>query len=232
MTKEQLMVMNRTKIKPYIDICNNKQGEPFKILIIGNSITYHGVSEKIGWNHKSGMAASDINNDFAHIIFKKTEKLMPTKKICMRISNLAGFERNFPTYNFKLLDNLANYNPDIIIFQLGENTSFDKLKTPILFESKYIDLINYIKKDKHPVIICTTPFFPSLEKNEIIEQVAIKTKSYLADLSHLTLLDKENYVKNEINYQGNKSDWKVSGIGVHPGDYGMKNIARQIFILL
>ena len=78
--------------------------------------------------------------------------------------------------------------------------------------------------------ICTTPFFPSLPKNEIVEKVALSTNSYLVDLSHLPLLNTENYAKVEKNYLGDKSVWKVGGIGIHPGDIGMKNIAEQIFI--
>ena len=66
----------------------------------------------------------------------------------------------------------------------------------------------------------------------MIEQVALETKSYVADLSHLPLLESQNYAKDEANYAGDKSVWKVSGIGIHPGDYGMKNIAQQLFIII
>jgi len=66
-----------------------------------------------------------------------------------------------------------------------------------LFEDKYIDLINCFKNTNNPLIICTTPFFPSLQKNKVIEKVALLTNSYLVDLSHLPLLESENYAKNE-----------------------------------
>jgi hypothetical protein len=62
--------------------------------------------------------------------------------------------------------------------------------------------------------------------------VVLNTESYLADLSHLPLLDKKNYAKDETNYPGNRSEWKNEGIGIHPGDYGMKNIAQQLFIFV
>ena len=62
--------------------------------------------------------------------------------------------------------------------------------------------------------------------------MALSTNSYLVDLSHLPLLESENYAKDEKKYPGDKSVWKVNGIGNHPGDFGMKNIANQIFIII
>ena len=230
--KDQLSEMNRISNPSYIDTSNNQPGKPFKLLVIGNSLTSHGIAENIGWTHRSGMAATKIGNDFAHLLLNKIVGLLPNRDVHLRITNFADFERNFLTFDFGALDSLVGYNPDIIVFQLGENVSFNQINTPPLFEKKYMDLINCFKRGNHPLIICTTPFFPSLEKNEIIERVALTTKSFLADLSHLPLLDKENYAKDETNYLGNRNDWKNDGIGIHPGDYGMRNIAQQLFIII
>ncbi|WP_052184179.1 SGNH/GDSL hydrolase family protein [Psychroserpens sp. Hel_I_66] len=230
--EKQLSPMNKVEMAAFKDTINTNDGKLFKILVIGNSITNHGISETIGWTHESGMAASNIRNDYVHIILKKTTDLMPERKVSMRIAGGASFERNFDTFNYKKMDSLKGYKPDVIIFQLGENVSFDSIKTPILFEQKYIKLINYVKANNKPIVVCTTPFFPSLEKNKVINNVALKTNSFIADLSHLVLLEKENYSKNELDYPGDKSKWKSGGIGIHPGDYGMENIALQIMVII
>ncbi|HBU77496.1 MAG TPA: hypothetical protein DEF18_05285, partial [Muricauda sp.] len=99
-----------------------------------------------------------------------------------------------------------------------------------LFGKQYINLIDSFKSDNQRHIVATTPFFPSLEKNKIIQQAAIATGIHLVDLSHLTLIDPENYAKNETDYPEEKNDWKVDGIGIHPGDKGMQNIANLLFI--
>lgn len=231
-TKEQLSAMNRTTNPSFIDTSNNIKGKAFKLLIIGNSLTRHGIAENIGWTHVSGMAATKMTNDFVHLLFYKVENLLPSRKIELRIANFADFERNYSAFDFGSVDKLVDYQPDIIVFQLGENVSFNQLNTPSLFEKKYTYLINCFKKQNNPIIICTTPFFPSVEKNQIIEGIALNTKSFLADLSHLPSLDKENYAKNEKDYKGNRSEWKNEGIGIHPGDYGMRNIAQQLFIII
>lgn len=41
-----------------------------KILIVGNSITRHGVLPSIGWYHDFGMAASAEENDYVHLLMK------------------------------------------------------------------------------------------------------------------------------------------------------------------
>lgn len=228
----QLQAMNNVFIPPFVDKCNNKTGEKFKILVIGNSLAMHGIAQNIGWNHISGMAATSIEKDYAHLLFKKVENKLPKKKLCLRISNFAKFERNHASFESNSIVSLVNYQADLIVFQLGENVKIQNEKHKWLFEEKYIDLINSFRENGNPMIICTTPFFPSLIKNEIIEKVAYSTNSYLVDLSHLPLLNSNNYAKNETNYNGDKSIWKENGIGNHPGDIGMENIAKQIFITI
>jgi hypothetical protein len=232
-TRDQsLSAMNRVKIKEYYEISSSQKGKPFRILILGNSIARHGRAPEIGWNQEFGMAATKEDNDYVHLIFRKLEALLPKNKIDLRETSIVKFEREFPTFDFKALDPLIQFRPHLIIFQLGENTGFNEVNTPELFQQKYVELINSFKKGNNPVVICTTPFFPDLKKNEAIGQTALLTGSFLVDLSHLPLLDTQNYAKDETNYAGNKSEWKVTGIGIHPGDYGMKNIAQQLFITI
>jgi hypothetical protein len=229
---ESLNAMNRVKMKEYYELSSTRKGKPFRVLILGNSIARHGRYPEIGWNQEFGMAATKEDNDYVHLVFRKIEGLLPKNKILLREASIVKFEREFPVFDFKTMDQFIQFHPDIIIFQLGENTGFNEVNTPELFQQKYVELINNFKKNNHPVVICTTPFFPDLKKNEVIGQTALLTGSFLVDLSHLPLLDTQNYAKDETNYAGNKSEWKVSGIGIHPGDYGMKNIALQLFITI
>lgn len=231
-TDTQLQAMNNVFIPSFVDTCNNIRGEKFKILIIGNSLSYHGIAKEVGWNYISGMAASSIEKDYAHLLYNKIENKLQNRKICLRISQFAAFERDLASFDQKSIDSLIKYQPDLIIFQLGENVKVQSQDDEILFEEKYIELINSFKKNGNPQTICTTPFFPSLPKNKIVKKVALSTNSYLVDLSHLPLLESENYAKDEKNYLGDKSVWKVGGIGIHPGDIGMENIAKQIFIII
>jgi hypothetical protein len=231
-TDKQLQKMNNVFIPSFVDTCNNNSGDKYKVLILGNSLSYHGVAKNIGWHYISGMAASSMSKDYVHLLFKKIENRLQNKKICIRISQFATFERNLESFQQKALDSLIVYRPDVIIFQLGENVRIQNQQDKLLFEEKYIELINSFRTNGNPLTICTTPFFPSLPKNEIIAKVALSTGSFLVDLSHLPLLDSLNYAKYDIDYIGNKTVWKVDGIGIHPGDYRMENIAQQLFITI
>ena len=228
-TMDDLSVMNNTFQPKFKDYVNGKGNQLFKILIIGNSLTSHQIAENIGWSHESGMAASNVNKDYAHLLLAKISEKLPNQKIKMRVTNFADFERNPNILLKNKIDSLIHFKPDIVLFQLGENINENDI---MLFQKKYVELINYFKKNDKIITICSTPFFPSINKNKMVNIVTTATNSFLVDLSHLTLLDDENYAKNEKEYQGDKTKWKVNGIGKHPGDKGMKSIADEIFITI
>lgn len=229
--ENNLKVMNNDPLPVFTDINNNKGNSPIKILIIGNSITRHAIATQIGWNHESGMAASSEDKDYVHLLLNKIENKFPDKSFHLRISNLSKFERNLSSFKKEEIDSLINFNSDFVIFQLGENVDVNTPKEEKIFLEKYTEFINYFKKN-NSVTICTTPFFTSPKKNKIIDNVALSTTTSVVDLSHLTTLDPENYSKNDTKYGGNRTLWKADGIGIHPGDKGMENIAQQIFLTL
>lgn len=224
---EQLLSMNNEYLVPFIDVGKGEGDNEINLVIIGNSITTHPISEKIGWKYVSGMAASSVEKDYVHVLLNSISNNYPNTKINFRISNFSEFERDPNNLKDNMVDSLVSFNPDIVVFQLGENVTKDNFS---LFKEKYIKLIDFFKQNKNTATICTLPFFPSLEKNSIIENVSLETKSYLVDLSSLVLLDDENYVKNEKKYVGDKSLWKEDAIGIHPGDVGMKNIANRLLV--
>lgn len=54
-------------------------------------------------------------------------------------------------------------------------------------------------------------------------RVAIRSKALLVDLSHL------GSGTDEQNFASSYRDYNQPGVGAHPGDYVMKNIAECIF---
>ena len=60
-----------------------------KILIMENSITYHGKKTEIGWNGNWGMAASKAENDYVHILYENSKKICTEVQFCgVQISSL------------------------------------------------------------------------------------------------------------------------------------------------
>jgi hypothetical protein len=226
----QLEAMNHTFVPQFTDFYAGSGEKAFNFLIIGNSLSSHEPQADIGWNYAAGMAATSIEKDYAHLILYKLKERLPNYKINMRIAQFAAFERNPNSLDLQKIDSLVSFMPKIVIFQLSENLTVKK--DGKIFQEKYIELIKRCKNGNNVETILTTSFWANKDKNNIAENVALQTNSYLVDLSHLPQIDSEMYAKNESNYSGNKSEWKVEGIGMHPGDLGMEKIAQEILITI
>jgi hypothetical protein len=222
--EKEIAVFNAQPYQTEIEYIHSNQYEKtVKVAILGNSLSFHGIIDTL-WDHESGMAASDIDHDYAHILLNKIAE----KKQCgiaFIIINIADFERGFNNFDYTRLEKIRTFNPDILIFQLGENVSTEDMrqngKLGKIFEEKYIELIQYCNVKN--TIVCL-PFWPVKEKIHIITEVALKSESYLVDLSSLgSGIEPLNLAKSEHKY-------KHAGVAAHPGNYGMNNIAQLLFI--
>jgi hypothetical protein len=202
-------------------INTDKYPKALRIAVLGNSLSFHGINEL--WDHESGMAASSVEKDYVHILLKK---LSETKGygIEYMIINISEFERGFKNYEYSRLEKVKVFKPEIVIYQIGENvTSEDIRERGELFLEKYIGLVKYMEAEKE--IICI-PFWPNKDKIRIITEVALRAEGYLVDLSHLgNGIEPLNMAKSEKRY-------KHAGVAAHPGDYGMENIAKTIYITI
>ena len=192
-----------------------------RIAVLGNSISLHGILEGV-WDHESGAAASDAEHDYAHILLNRISKEKECR-IEYTIINIAGFERDFENFDRKRLERIKEFGPEIIIFQIGENVRSETLRDKgEVFMEKYIELIEYCNGKE--TVICL-PFWPDKGKIKIITETALKAGVYLADLTHLgSGIDPLNFARSERKYEN-------PGVGVHPGDYGMENIAKILYII-
>jgi hypothetical protein len=215
------LAFNQSPYETDIQYINkNKFERNIKIAILGNSISLHGIAEGV-WDHESGMAASDLEHDYVHVLLNgiSEEKQCGIEYI---VINIADFERDFEQFNQNRMEKIKEFEPEIIIFQIGENILTETLETRgEIFVKEYLKIIEYCNAQE--TIICL-PFWPVKEKLELITEVALKSGSYLVDLSHLgSGIDPLNLAKSESKY-------KNAGVAAHPGDYGMKNIAKILHI--
>ena len=65
-----------------------------RIMFIGNSLTIHELKPEIGWNKQCGMAASDINHDYVHIVYKNLLNKYKSVSIC--VCNAKEWELDYP----------------------------------------------------------------------------------------------------------------------------------------
>ncbi|STC94833.1 hypothetical protein [Chryseobacterium carnipullorum] len=114
---------------------------------------------------------------------------------------------------------VENFNPNILIYQLGDNTSVEGSNA--FKESS----ITFLKKFKTKFVI--SPFFMSALNFNTSKEIALKSSSYFIDISKIS-----NNPINQAHSDKNRNDiskWKVDGISAHPGNTGMQNISHAIF---
>ena len=186
-----------------------------KVLILGNSITRHGICPEIGWYGLYGMAASRIENDYVHILYKRISEKVETE---FMVCQLADWERTYKNYDLNNVSEMRNFGADFIIFRLGENVGDIAYEEQKIFTEKLENLIDYLKNENTRVVF-TTCFWENAEIDDAIKKVCDKTDGLLVELGDL----------------GKDSTMKAiglfthSGVAAHPGDKGMAAIAEKIF---
>lgn len=193
------------------------QRAPFShVLVIGNSITFHPPAPEIGWNKAWGMAASKPENDFFSIL---TDSLLTyNPEIQTMRQNVYPFEKFFGTVDFADFADIKSFGADLLIVRLGENVDTGQVEGHNFAES-LIQFVNYLKGSQDTEVVVTTMFWPNPIMNEQVSWAAKKEGWKLVDITFLS-------EKNENMAIGEYAD---QGVASHPGDQGMREIARLIW---
>ncbi|MGV2451606.1 UNVERIFIED_CONTAM: hypothetical protein POZ17_15755 [Ralstonia mannitolilytica] len=220
---DPLLAMNNVKMPEYEELIHNiSSSDTLRILILGNSISSHGISTEIGWNHKAGMAASDESKDYVHLLFKRLVVSKPQKNVIVRFSNYSLMERNPESFLNKEWKSLIVFEPNKVIFQLSDNVTKDKVDS---FKESSLQLLGNFKTSN---IYVVSPFFVNEENYKTSKEIAINSKATFIDISDIAK-SSQNKAINEKNYPASKNSWIVDGIGQHPGNIGMLNISTIIY---
>ena len=186
------------------------------VLVLGNSITYTAANPSAGWFGSWGMAASAADSDYVHLLtahFKAQNKANTLVAV-----NEIEFEYNFDTYDFDT--NLKSYRdakPDIIILRIGEDVT--RVADSVLFEKRYVDLLNYLKVNNPKVKILAAG---SVWKDrDLPNRVMAKYSDYISLVSLAN--DNSNFAYGLFDNVG---------IQAHPSNKVMKSISDQLWTAL
>lgn len=191
-----------------------KEEDSVKIAVLGNSITRHGPKPQIGWTHDFGMAASDKDHDYVHVLFNKLKG--SGKKVCFFVKQFAVWERNHTSEYDDFYVDVRDFEPDIIVFRLGENVN--RAADEAVYEAATEKLLDYVGHGKAKLVL-TTCFW----------------KHGIADDAVRNICKKRGIEPVELNDLGELPEMKAiglfehSGVAAHPGDLGMENIAERIY---
>lgn len=185
----------------------------FTVLILGNSMTLHGVKEDIGWFRRCGMAASDRSRDYVHLLFARLNERVKTFFV---VAQYADWETSYDRFDLSKTDETAAFGcPDLIIFRLGENVR----RRDIDALSGAIKSLLEKLSGKSTKIIATTCFWKEDSIDAAIKNAAV---SLGADVVELGDLGEDPKMRADGLFEH-------KGVALHPGDKGMESIADRIY---
>ena len=204
---------------------NEAKSEQIRILCVGNSILNHGPSESIGWSGSWGMAASSQAKDYYHLLQDKVAEAGYTD-VSWSAVGVASLERAIDKrtdYDYQseinsyLAPSVKQANPDVVIFQIGENVNQGPTRES--YKIALMKLAQYcISVNPDVQIIFCMPFWGGDAKCLGAKDAAEEMGFTYADLSQFNTT--ENMAIGLFEH---------SGVAAHPGDRGMANIAQEIF---
>ena len=195
----------------------NLAADGLKVMFVGNSITLHGILPSIGWHGEWGMAASKEENDYVHLLMNKISEKQENSSFC--ICQVASWESNYKEgkEKYSLYESARAFDADIIVMRFVENCpgkDFDKE----IFKKEMADLLDYLNPTGKAKFVMTTGFWHHPGDEAIIAYANEKgfPIALLGDLG-----EDDNMMAKGL--------FEHSGVAMHPGDLGMKNIADRIF---
>ena len=210
--------------------------EPINLLIMGNSITYHGPSEPIGWLGNWGMAATSAEQDYSHLLADKARSLVPVN---LMIHGIGDFERYF--YDFSKIEGSAHkeairFEPDIIICTIGANIKQTHLEDEdgnqtdeVFTKSHYKNMIDYFNPSGKAKVIVGNTIFTTEDAKTQIKAYADENGVPYVEMGDLTA---EEYLGTPDRNAPCFTENVTEGVLIHPGNKGMAVMAERLWVPL
>lgn len=190
-----------------------------RLLIIGNSITWHKPNDALGWKGNWGMAASRLENDFAHIATSILERIQEGQRPVLQVKNLSDFESNIGDFDFGRLKFVEEFQPDAVILFLGDNVRRDQYATK-LFESEYNKILLALAGDSKRKLYCVSTWWASQKIDTVIHAACHSHDGRFVDIKEISELPHMRAAST--------GQYLNSGVAAHPSDKGMEAIAKRI----
>ena len=213
--KNTVEAENQLKANEYITYIN-RNGKGRRFLVVGNSITRHGIKHDIGWHNDWGMAASTIECDYVHLLYRALCERFPDAVMC--ITQVATWEREFKdgTAILPKFEEARYFGADTLVMRLVENCPNNAEEIP-LFKDKYAEFLTFLQGDTVTQTVVTTGFWRH-RLDEGIRECAAENGYILVELGDLG----EDESMKAIGL------FQHEGVANHPGDKGMQAIADRI----
>lgn len=195
-----------------------------KALVLGNSITKHGIAEGV-WYGVWGMAATKPEYDFVHVI-EEGLRVKDANAECVGV-NIAAWERDFSTNLATLIGNALTSSTDLVVIRLGENVPSGNVSS---FQSALGNLVDYIYSiSQNAKVVITTMYWANTSKDAAIAGAANAKHIDLIPINQFGITAYEESVGHYVYGDDNAiHEITNSGVANHPSNVGMAAIANAI----
>ncbi|PYY72555.1 hypothetical protein CRX42_00560 [Pseudomonas jessenii] len=211
--------------------CGPDDGQAYRILFIGDSITLHGFNDwtiqHLGWSHLSGMAASSRQSDYASLLSSKISgaRGQPTVA-CYHTAGGNGTVAQ----RLQALGTVISTEPNLVVIQLGEHEEPAR-GAQRLYED-YKKLIDAVRAmPSQPSVIAVGPWSLTLQDSAghyngwtgVVDQtmaaVAAQERAPYASVADIAAIPAAHGAGTS------------EGVRWHPNDYGQRLYAERLFAL-
>ncbi len=182
-----------------------------KILIIGNSLTSHGAAKYLDWSNNCGMAATSVDKDYVHQLYKIICEYQTGAKPKLKLG-VIGREWMMVGH-----DHLVPTDADIIIVQLGDNYRGKANKEEL--QDTYATMLTALKGDRDVLIYCLGTWGGG-GRDKFMKAAAKSQGAKFIPLRPLA---------TPANCAGSEGHFTNAGVNWHPGNRGMKAIADTVW---
>ena len=188
-----------------------------KMVVAGNSITWHPPLANSDWNNNWGMAATSEDKDFAHLLYQFICQAQPDVKPELIIENFGDAQVREPAKHEKL----ASFQADLYVIQIGDNLNDDESNEETLGKP-YEQMLATIKKaNPDALIFCASTWGCSKNKDPLMRAACarqgvpfVRIDTFIGDPQYRAI---------------SEGHFKHAGVNWHPGDRGMKAIAETLW---
>ncbi|AHF92855.1 hypothetical protein OPIT5_24355 [Opitutaceae bacterium TAV5] len=215
----------------------------WRILFIGDSITRHGIKPELGWNHVAGMAASQAEKDYVHLLAERIRKTMPDRVVEIYYDSQArrrplppdaGQNLRSATVAGKLYqaEGMKAFRPHLVVIQLGEHDRESVGEAEL--RKTYAQLIESFSdlRDPQPLVICTGVWVPGNPAKGWNSYEGSGWSATIERVFQEVCTDKNVPFASVRDYALDPTcrGWgEHKGVKWHPNDKGMEGYATVLF---
>lgn len=195
---------------------------PLRVLVIGNSLAWSPPQPAFNWAQSNGMAASSLETDYAHVICRA---LAERRRQSVALMVVQGWEiekavNTAQPVRAEYAEIINRFAPDVLVTQFSDNVSLANAER---FSAVYGEFLGTVKWQQS--LICLSVWYA----DHVAFNAGIRDNCTIHGGTFVEIGD----IYTAPDMRGSSFDTEINaGVGSHPNDLGMFEIARRVVLAL